>query len=89
MRRQPLAAFLACALLAACDSGTQTVQNNAQPAETAVVEGTIDDRMTDLDAAQVDGLPPPASNAAGPAARRAPRDRETEVDPNAEAVAAE
>lgn len=93
MRLAPITLPLACLLLSACGSGDEAARNGAQPVDAAVAEGTIDDRMTDLDAAQVDGLAQPAANAtaqpAAQAARRVARDTEAEAEQDAEAVAAE
>ncbi len=94
MRRTLLVLPLfASALLTACGSGAENGANSAQPTDAAVAEGSIDDRMTDIDAAQADGTPEASGNAtAQPTAqpaRRVVRDSPAKAEQDAEAVAAE
>ena len=47
--------FAAPLALSACNSGTTTASNSVAMRDMEVVDGTVSDGMTDLDAAKVDG----------------------------------
>jgi hypothetical protein len=93
LRRFSFILPFACALTVGCNAGDKAGGNSAQPSDAAAAEGSIDDRMTDIDAAQIDGPAEAHSNGsaqpAGQASRRAVRDTGEDADQSAEAVAAE
>lgn len=71
MRRMQLirAPFLsiglgACLALGACSGGGETAGNTVEMRDLEVVEGTVNDSMTDLDAVNLDGVGT-ANNASG------------------------
>ena len=87
-----IVALAAMFALAACGGKKTTATNIVEMHDMEVVDGTINDSMTDLDAARSDSTAlDNSSNASapGPAARRAPRDGMDKAEKNAEAVAVE
>ncbi|HZV19066.1 MAG TPA: hypothetical protein VFF84_10300 [Sphingobium sp.] len=84
----PLAALCAPLLLAGCGGGNQAAGNNVEMRDMDVVDGTVNDSMTDLDAVKADGVGAVSntSNTSRPAAHS---ESNEEDSPDAEAVAAE
>ncbi|HWJ69482.1 MAG TPA: hypothetical protein VNS79_05475 [Sphingobium sp.] len=81
---------LPCLLLAGCGGGgsNEAAGNAVEMRDMDVVDGTVNDSMTDLDAVRANGIGTPgnASNVSRPAA---PRGTSDEDSPDAETVAAE
>lgn len=92
LRRGTIAAALcaiSCLLLASCGGGSkETPGNTVEMRDMDIVDGTVNDSMTDLDAVRADGvgMPAHAGNAARPTA---PRGIPEDDSPNAETVPAE
>jgi hypothetical protein len=70
------AAATACLALAACGGGNKTAGNDVEMRDLEVVDGTVNDSMTDLDAVKADGVGAVnnAGNVSRPATRKAEDD---------------
>jgi len=84
----PLAVLCAPFLLAGCGGGSQTAGNSVEMRDMDVVDGTVNDSMTDLDAVKADGVGA-VSNAGSAHRPAAPSENSEEESPDAETVAAE
>jgi len=84
----PLAVLCAPFLLAGCGGGSQTTGNSVEMRDMDVVDGTVNDSMTDLDAVKADGVGA-VSNTSSTSRPAASNDSNEEESPDAETVAAE
>lgn len=92
LRRVTMALCAAsCVLLASCGGGSETAGNTVEMRDMDVVDGTVNDSMTDLDAVTANGVGTGnhASNASSSTRPAAPRETVEEENADAETVAAE
>jgi hypothetical protein len=92
----PVTALLAAFSLSACGGADEKAGQKVEMRDMEVVDGTINDAMTDLDAARTDGTALAGNNAGANAAqpgqrtsRRTTQDEVDEPEQDAEAVAVE
>jgi len=88
----PLAVLTPCLLLAGCGGGSdsQTAGNTVEMRDMDVVDGTVNDSMTDLDAVKADGVGAVSNSTTSTASRpRAQTNASEEDAPDAETVPAE
>jgi len=81
-------ALAASAALAGCGGNTQTAGNDVEMRDMEVVDGTVNDSMTDLDAVRSDGVGV-ANNSGETTHRAAPASDEPTNDADTETVASE
>jgi len=85
----PLAVLTPCLLLAGCGGGSdsQTAGNTVEMRDMDVVDGTVNDSMTDLDAVKADGVGAVSNSTTS--RPRAQTNASEEDAPDAETVPAE
>jgi hypothetical protein len=84
----PLAALAACLALTACGSNKETSGNAVEMRDMEVVDGTVNDSMTDLDAVKADGVGN-VDNAGNVSRPEAPRAQGNAAKEDTETVASE
>ncbi|MBN8829531.1 MAG: hypothetical protein J0G94_02615 [Sphingomonadales bacterium] len=84
----PLAALAACLALTACGGGKEPSGNAVEMRDMEVVDGTVNDSMTDLDAVKADGVGN-VDNAGSVSHAEAPKPQGNAAKEDTETVASE